>query len=454
MPNTKNINAPIVLISAGRSGTTLLSDIFSRHPDCDVCGETVDLIFDLWSAGQRSVSHIASESQKQACASVDSQIAQLVRDGFLSLLDANKPQWFHKPIGIPFAFESALTDVSAWDEKAEFYWKVMGKVFPGAKFFTILRHPCDIVMSYKNRFGCDEQRCWMILGFMAHIICHPSSLVQYAVPYNALAHNGETALRSLLAFLEMDFHPEMMEAFATTHTETATIGSSRASDFTWERKWDDLNPQFAQQRLIDPIKKLYRKFGHELNFPLSYGSPAGDVVDENLAIAELVRVGDASNDQMRHHIRHLDAQIRDLHLMWEQRAIRQENELYEAYLKLENEHRQSYLLMTTQIEELTLGKTWLDKQNTAWQNLAEEREAMLIRMTKDCADYEKDKVWLASQINAWRLAAMDLEARLIDVLAHPLVRIALKCKRVLRATRSMLTIRRKIAKPKLVQFRR
>jgi hypothetical protein len=43
-----NIYQPIILIGAGRSGTTLLTRLFDRHPDIDFRGETAFLLPRLW----------------------------------------------------------------------------------------------------------------------------------------------------------------------------------------------------------------------------------------------------------------------------------------------------------------------------------------------------------------------------------------------------------------------
>lgn len=423
MPNINNISAPIVLISAGRSGTTLFSDIFERHPDFSACGETVDLIFDLWNAGQRSLSHIVSESLKAAPTTADNEVARFVRDGFLSLLEDDKSHWFQKPIGIPFSFSHALQDVDVWDEKAELYWNTMRKVFPQAQYFTILRHPCDIVMSYKNRFGCDEQRCWAILGFISHIVCHSTSPVRYAVPYDALVQDGETTLRSLLSFLDVEFHPDMMAAFDTIHSLNVTTRSSSDSAFTWQNHWDTLDPSLADERYIDAIGKLYRKFGHELDMPASFKRRPVAEDPAPAAVAASASEGEANIEEMRRYIAQLEAQAGNLNLLWEERAIRQDNELYQAYLKLENtqrqaymeleeKHRQAYLASMMQIEQLSEGKAWLEQQCNSWRGVADEREKLLQHIELDLIAIEKGKIWLEQQCEAWRIVAEERQLAL------------------------------------------
>jgi hypothetical protein len=43
-----NIYQPIILVGAGRSGTTLLTRLFDQHPDIDFRGETAFLLPRLW----------------------------------------------------------------------------------------------------------------------------------------------------------------------------------------------------------------------------------------------------------------------------------------------------------------------------------------------------------------------------------------------------------------------
>jgi hypothetical protein len=456
MPNIKNISAPIVLISAGRSGTTLFSDIFDRHPDFSACGETTDLIFDLWNAGQRSMSHIAAASLKGSNSSIDGHVAKFVRDGFLSLLEDEKPLWFQKPIGIPFALSHASLDPDLWDEMAAQYWRVMRNTFPDAKYFTVLRHPCDVVMSYKNRFGFEEQQCWAVLGFISHILCHADSPVQYAVSYNALVQDGEASLRSLLAFLGVAFHSDMLAAFETMHSLNAATESSCGSDFTWQSQWAALDPSLVHERQLDAIEKLYRKFGHELALPPRFADRIGLTsaalavhgnIDANIepisdtncdvtamdVIAKLARADSATTDQMRAYIRQLETQIDKNNLLWEDRAIRQDNELFQAYLKLENSQRQAYLSLTAQIDDLTTGKAWLDEQCKSWQQLANQRESMLVDTERHFAEIEQGNIWLEGQVAAWRAAARELEIRIDTISRNPILRISRLFRHMMRA---------------------
>lgn len=407
MPNSNNIKSPIILISPGRSGTTLISDVFNKRPECSSCGETVDLIFDLWNAAQRSLSHIESEKTRDVSFSADNMNAEFVRQGFLALLSDDKSLWFQKPIGIPVAFSASLFDVDSWEEKAQTYWKVMNSVFPDAKYFTILRHPCDVVMSFKRRFNVDEKTCWAILGFLAYIIEHPASLVRHAVSYDALVSDSEATLKSLLAFLGVDFCNEMIDSFQIVHSWHDDGQSSNNTEFSWKRQWAELDSTAVEARFVEPIKRLYAKFGYTLTLPdtIANGSPPA------LATFDF-KVTSAANDDamelLRQQIETLRMEAANLNASWEDRAIRQENDFHHAYK-----------VLTKQIAELTESKAWLDQQYLRWQRVAEQRETLLKEM-------EEGNAWLEQQILAWEKSTRDLETRIDAFLKNPAVRVLSK----------------------------
>jgi hypothetical protein len=331
MPNAANIDAPIVLVSPGRSGTTLLSAVFDGHPDCSSCGETIDLIFDLWNSAQRSLSHLTPDLDAASLAPAQDRIAQFVRGGFLLLLNDGKRHWFQKPIGIPAAFSPYLFDDAAWDDRARQYWHVMRCTFPRGRFFTVLRHPCDTVISYKNRFDVDERTSWAMLGFLAHILQHEDSAVGHAVPFDALVDDREAALRGLLSFVGLPYRSEMLDAFNTLHTQSERRGSSHGSDFSWKNRWHELDPQFAEARFVDPIRRLYAKFGRELDLPLA----CERVIASSAAVVPSAEAASREAEAMRHYIVDLEQRVANAHVLWEERAIRMENNFNESYLRLE-----------------------------------------------------------------------------------------------------------------------
>lgn len=335
-----NSASPIVLVSPGRSGTTLISAVFEEHPDCSSGGETIDLIFDLWNAADRSLSHLTPELSERALAPAEERIASFVRQGFEYLLPDDKPFWFQKPIGIPAAFSPFLFDTDSWDERAARYWQVMGKTFPGGRFFTVLRNPLDTVLSYKSRFDADERTLWATLGFLAHILQHPSSLVRHAVSYESLVGDSERTVRALASFTGLSYNPAMLKAFETQHTLSDVRESSRSDGFTWKKRWRELDPQYAEARFLDAIKGLFDRFGRELELPDGFGSRGspGQLAQPDGGGA----LGHDELSEMRQYIGHLQSRLQNINSVWEERALR-----------LENEYRQAYLSKEAEMAELT-----------------------------------------------------------------------------------------------------
>jgi hypothetical protein len=421
MPNQRNIKSPIILISPGRSGTTLISDVFEKRPECSSCGETVDLIFDLWNAAQRSLSHISSEKSLDPAHSNDSVNAEFVRQGFLALLSDDKSLWFQKPIGIPVAFSASLFDVSSWEEKARTYWHVMNNVFPDAKYFTILRHPCDVVMSFKRRFSVDEKTCWAILGFLAYIISHPDSRVQHAISYDELVNDSESTLKSLLSYLDVDFCNEMIDSFQLVHSWHNDTKSSNQSEFSWKRQWGELDPASADPRFVEAIKNQFAKFGFKLQLPDIITTGSGYSV-KTFDVSDAQAANECTLEQLRERINTLEMEAASLNASWDERAIRQENEFHHAYK-----------VLSKQIKELTEDKLWLDQQYIAWQQVAEKREEMILATEKEVAAMEagtarreQQIAWLKQEVKAWEKTTRNLEHRIDAVFKTPVMRVLSK----------------------------
>jgi hypothetical protein len=367
-----------MLVAPGRSGTTLMSCIFAARSDASSCGETVDLVFDLWNAAQRSISHITPENLDEAVQSVDTRVGEFVRNGFLAMLRDDKKYWFHKPIGIPTAFSPALFDVDSWDERAETYWRVMRNSFPQAKVFTILRHPCDVVMSYKQRFNDVEQGIWATLGFVAHIAQHRDSMVAHAVPYDRLITDQDATMAALLDFAGLPDDGSWRKAFASVHSSGAQLQSSSTSGFTWRDRWSELDLRHAHPRFVEPIRALHHRFNH----PLSG-------MEEGVGLR--ARTNPGAVPLPEGHVPEISADVgarlRNLELLWEERATRLESDLHVAYMRVASEFQASFRTLESGFEganreAIAHLKNSYDQMESALAELTALRANPLVRLMK------------------------------------------------------------------------
>lgn len=273
MPNQQNIESPITLISFGRSGTSLLSNIFNYHPEIRSINETVNLIFGIWHTVEMAA--FVTDPvllENGVIISNEERAARAVRQTFLTCFPDDQAYWFQKPIGPPQVLSDKFADglgENRWTEAAEWYWQVMTLSFPKAKYFTILRHPCDVVLSAQAYWGSDPIDIWTQLGVMACFLSHPASPVQYAVHYEELVQNKERTVRDLFAYLELPFHDQVLEAFSQSY---AASGSSEvyADSARRSHKWDDLDPTKATPFQLEQQAVLFAKFGYSLELPAQF----------------------------------------------------------------------------------------------------------------------------------------------------------------------------------------
>lgn len=273
MPNQQNIESPITLVSFGRSGTSLLSNIFSYHPQCRSINETVNLIFGIWHTVELAT--FVTDPllvDNGVIISNEERAARAVRQTFLTCFPDDQPYWFQKPIGPPQALSAKFADgldESRWAEAAEWYWQVMTLSFPKAKYFTILRHPCDVVLSAQAYWGSDPIDIWTQLGLMAYFLSHPASPVQYAVHYEGLVQNKESAVRDLFTYLELPFHEQILEAFSQSYGASGrskTYGDSARRS----HEWDQLDPTKVTPFQVEHQAKLFAKFGYTFELPAQF----------------------------------------------------------------------------------------------------------------------------------------------------------------------------------------
>ena len=274
MPNHLNITRPITLIGGGRSGTSLLQNSFGSHPDCEIVGESADLIFGVWHACQLSEGIVRGDKQGEELVSEPARRANAVRAVFLSMFPSEKKYWMQKPISLPYCFHYFMSENSAYSEFCAWYWDVASNVFPHGKYFTILRHPFDIVLSAKDYWARTIERSLDELVYVADLITHPRSRVDYAVSYDRLLIDPESELRKLCEFAEIPFHSQMVDATKRIYVPTPGVmeGSNdqlrQRTDqkFSRSEHWSTV-ARAASQSQLESIAALWQKFGFQLELP-------------------------------------------------------------------------------------------------------------------------------------------------------------------------------------------
>ena len=263
MPNTSNISSPFTIVGNGRSGTSLLSKAFNAHPDCFFAGETVNLIHSVWTALASSL-----PEKKKA------EIPDVIRHQFLRLYPSNQKYWMHKPIGVPIV-------VRFYNDEEEFFdwfWDVIDQVFPQAKYFTVLRHPLDVLSSSRQWWGRSYESIIESNRRIARIVTHPKSKVHFGVNYHDLVAQPREQLTALFNYLDFPFHENCLKAFDVGHVVSKGPGgvappetpeaieqfkNRKERGFSHKEAWSDLNPSLLTDDYRQAVEASWSKFGHD-----------------------------------------------------------------------------------------------------------------------------------------------------------------------------------------------
>ncbi|MGB3558934.1 MAG: sulfotransferase [Geitlerinemataceae cyanobacterium] len=269
------LKSPITLISHGRSGTSLLQNIFEAHPDISVAGETADLIFSTWYSISRAEGIIPGLIERGKVVPWDERVSRGVRAVFDELFDLKTPYWMQKPIGQPFVINYLRQQGNSLEEWFDLYWEILDRVFPGGKFITILRHPCDVVLSSKEYWGRDPVHVWRDLATVARCILHPSSKIEFAVNYEQLVREPEWVLKKLFLNLEIDYHPRVLSALNYIYVPNNNGWKQEKNEFqdkidkrfSRRDRWKQVDLSIVDPEDLKAIEKLWQHFGWELEVP-------------------------------------------------------------------------------------------------------------------------------------------------------------------------------------------
>jgi len=211
MPNHENIKRPISLVGAGRSGTTLLTNVFRAHPQFESLGETGDLLFSTFHNVQSTLPICGPFFTPENAAA---HTCNAVHSLLLSLASSERKYWFHKPIQIP-KVRDRFNDEESF---LKWWWNVHTSLFPDARTFTVLRNPVDIVVSSKRRWSFTTEQAVANLEMIYRWLLHDDSRCEFAVHFDQLVASPESTVQTLMDRIGIPYEPACLEVFKQVHS--------------------------------------------------------------------------------------------------------------------------------------------------------------------------------------------------------------------------------------------
>ena len=206
--------SPAFLVGFPRSGTTLLDTFLMGHPDTEVLEE-----FHMLGAAETVLGNVAglphrsADQLEQARRAYFAELDRHVDRGFGGLIIDKLPL---NMLGLP----------------------VISSLFPDAKIIFAQRHPCDAVLSgFMQSFTLnDAMACFLTIEGAADLYDAAMGLFTrsrdalplavHTLVYEELVGDPAAALEPLIAFLGLDWRPELLDHRATAKARGAIITPS------------------------------------------------------------------------------------------------------------------------------------------------------------------------------------------------------------------------------------
>jgi len=232
--------SPVFLLGFPRSGTTLLDTFLMGHPDTEVLEER-HLLGAAAEAVLGNTAHLPDRSTAQL---------EQARRAYFAELD----HYVDRSFGGLVVDKLPLNMLRV---------PVIYSLFPDAKIIFAQRHPCDAVLSgFMQSFRLnDAMSCFLTIDGAADFYDAAMSLftrsrdalpvATHTLVYEELIADPERALKPLIAFLGLDWRPELLDHRATAKARGAIITPSydqvvkpldKAPSGRWRRYEQQLAP--------------------------------------------------------------------------------------------------------------------------------------------------------------------------------------------------------------------
>ncbi|MBU1417892.1 MAG: sulfotransferase [Proteobacteria bacterium] len=217
-PEKHSRQAPIIIIGAGRSGSTLLSAIFNTHPHISFFGETYFLAPFIWNrvfekhglilsyldAWRNPSNKTRDELETYERNRIGKLIAQFMAD--VARTDPHTACWGYKEIwnGSP-QFET-------------FNWAIYDSIFPQAKYIHLVRNPFRYAISTAGRDQEKFTRELFINQLFNWVKIHEHNSKRaeteryHLVRYEDLIAAPEEAVKKVLDFAGVEWDAKCLES--------------------------------------------------------------------------------------------------------------------------------------------------------------------------------------------------------------------------------------------------
>jgi hypothetical protein len=278
-----DMEAPIFIVGAPRSGTTLLRTLLSRHPRIAICGETQ---FHHYVYARRRVFGDLGDPKNRRRV-IEEYLALRRMRRFMNDRAALTEKLMREATSYQALFTCVVKNYAEWQGKERWgektpqhalFSETLCDWYPGGTLIHLIRDPRDVVASMQHvPFAGDSvvRNAWMWLACnLAAQRC--SNLPQYLpVRYETLVTQPEQELRRICAHLNEEYVASMLEPQEHVDPPAPVPWSERAQQrITTERidKWrEELTAEqvsqiewvvgthmetFGYQRSMDPPSSL------------------------------------------------------------------------------------------------------------------------------------------------------------------------------------------------------
>ncbi len=250
--------APVFLVGFPRSGTTLLDQILSGHPDVAVLEER-DTLQDVLRG------HVLGDAELQAFIRLDSAGLEPWRRAYWQRVAEFMPA---RRADALFVDKLPLNSV---------FLPLMQRLFPAARFIFALRDPRDVVLScFMQGFDLNEaMRHFLSLEETARYYAAVMGVGAQAaerlegrlhrIRYEDVVADTEGAARGLLAFLGRDWEPAVLEFQKTAKSRRISTPSySQVAEPIYTRakeRWRRYETQLAP--VLPVLEPFVKRFGYK-----------------------------------------------------------------------------------------------------------------------------------------------------------------------------------------------